>query len=121
MTNSVKIEMPHPIAVIIDPEGGDVPDFVDDALVMATDSGLLVTCQGYVDGPTEFVLGNSTDVDPGTRPAFEGKLKTPSRRLAIETSEGDAILEVPTQGTNTVVRVWTNALEDPDKVIVGVD
>lgn len=121
MKTSAIIEPSHAIVLINDPMEGEVPDFVDSALIMATDSCIMVVCQSYVDGPVEVVLGNTSDVDPGTTPAFETKLKTPSHRIAIETSDGDTVLETPTRNSDTVVRVWTNAPWQPDKVIVGVD
>jgi hypothetical protein len=72
------------------------------------------------DGPTEFVLGQAYEVDPGSRPAFDGQLETPNRAVVVSTVERDSLLGdgVPTKRTR--VRVWVNHPTEPDKVIVGL-
>lgn len=39
----------------------------------------------------------------------------------VETVEGDGIFRMPTKGTETMVRIWSNRSWLPDKVIIGVD
>jgi hypothetical protein len=52
---------------------------------------------------------------------FAGTLKTPGRKIALKTVEGNMILEMPTANSETVVKIWTNRTWSPDKVFVGVD
>jgi hypothetical protein len=54
-------------------------------------------------------------------PIFDGVLKTPGRRIALEMVEGDPILSLPTAGAETLVRIWTNRALCPDRVRIGVD
>ena len=72
-------------------------------------------------GRRKLTLGKMAEVDPGSRPAFEGKLKTPSRKIALETAEGDSVLKTSTEREVTTVRIWSNAVKEPDKVVVGFD
>jgi len=120
MVTTVKAAPLHSIVMINDPLGGVVPGFVRDALVMATDSCIAVACWPEIDGPTEFTLGTAKDVDPGYPPAYEGKIETPSRRITLETTEGDTLLQIATAQQHSIVRVWTNSPRDPDKVIIGI-
>jgi len=38
----------------------------------------------------------------------------------LETAEGDCLLEMETQGLETIVRIWTNSASEPDRVVVGI-
>ena len=113
---------PYSQIVIVDPGGrAEVPDWKAGAAAVSTDTCILFACLAEIDGETEFTLGNMADVDPGSRPVFEGKLATPSRKIALETAEGDAILQAPTKQQQTTVRIWANTEKEPDKVIVGIE
>jgi len=48
-------------------------------------------------------------------------LLTPGCRIALETVEGDPILEMATAATETLVRIWTNRRRCPDQVHIGID
>ncbi len=86
----------------------------------STDSSVAVGCLNFADGETAFTLGKVLEVDPGTPSAFQGMLKTPSRRIAIRSVDG-TILEAPVLQLNTAVRIWTNHPSEPDEVIVGFE
>jgi hypothetical protein len=93
---------------------------VSGSLVACTDSCVAVGCLCDVDGETEFMFGEAREVDPGGHPVFHGKLKTPTRRLALRSVIGQTILEAPVPGPETVVTVWANDPSEPDRVIVGI-
>jgi hypothetical protein len=73
-----------------------------------------------MDGETEFVLGSNDQVHMEGPAAFEGLLRTPGHKIALKTAEGDIVLEMPTAGSETVVRIWINRSWSPDKVYVAV-
>jgi hypothetical protein len=81
-----------------------------------------------IDGETEFRLGLRSAIDPGTPPIFQGRLKTPSRKLVIRsvpitvgTVLGDIVLEAPVLQDETMISIWVNYPSVPDQVIVGVE
>jgi hypothetical protein len=78
-------------------------------------------CYPEIDGPTELTFGSSDDVRAAGRPICEQVLKTPGQRIAVETAEGDGIFNMPTRGTQTLIRIWVNRDWLPDKVNIGVD
>jgi hypothetical protein len=88
---------------------------------VSTDSCILFACLANMDGETELTLGKASEVDPGTPPTFEGKLKTPNRKTALETVEGNPVLNAETDRQETIVRIWSNRTPERDKVIVGID
>ncbi len=121
MVDSAKVAPPYSLVIIEDPSGGEVPDTMPAKLCIAsTDSCIAVGCLAEVDGETAFTLGEAADVNPGFQPAFDGRLKTPSRKVSLQTVERHTILEAPVQQQETRVRVWTNDPKRPDEVIVGI-
>jgi hypothetical protein len=116
-----KYAPPYCQVVIRDPTSKvDVPEWEDGATVVATDTCILCSCLPDMDGETEFVLGSSREVPIDDLTVFEGMLKTPGKKIALKTVEGKVILEMPTSGPATFVRIWTNRLWSPDKVQVAV-
>lgn len=90
------------------------------AQLLSTSSCISVACYPEQDGPTELLLGEMTEVDPGFDPAFDGELLTPSGTVVVSTATYERLLEARVPKTKTHVRVWTNDPQWPDKVIVGV-
>jgi hypothetical protein len=122
MSKSASLRPPYSQIVILDPKMRvEVPDWTKGASFVATDTCILFGCLAEIDGETQFTLGSAAEVDPGFTPIFEGKLKTPNRNIALETVEGDPVLDAPTNHELTIVRIWSNTTKEPDKVIVGID
>ncbi|MDB6013971.1 MAG: hypothetical protein JWL65_6221 [Gammaproteobacteria bacterium] len=121
MADSKRLAPPYSVVVISDSGGGKVLDAMRGQLIVATNSCVAVGCLSEVDGETEFVLGVSSEVNPGEPPTFEGKLGTPSRRLEISSVLGDLILVTTVPQYETLVRIWVNDPKEPDRVIVGIE
>ena len=97
-----------------------MPEWVRDMLIVSTSSCISVGCFPEQDGPTEVVLGGAREVDPGSRPAFDGDLETPHHELTVSTVEGSKVLQSKVPETHTRVRIWVSHPRWPDKVIVGL-
>ena len=67
------------------------------------------------------MLGQSREVAPKSRPAFDGNLETPSGVVTITFVGGRQVLREPVSGRNARVRVWTNHPNEPDEVIIGLE
>ena len=89
--------------------------------LVSTDTCILVGCLIDADGETELALGSMSEVDPGELPVFQGKLRTPTRGIALESVDGRTILDAPVSQEETMVRIWTNHESEPDKVVVGFE
>ena len=120
MATSAKVAPPNAMVLVADPSGGEIPKTMTGALIASTSSCITVGCRSDVDGETEFTLGRTREVDPGDRPAFEGKLKTPNRKIAVRSVLGRTILETPVPQQQTMIRVWVNDPKEPNRVIIGV-
>jgi hypothetical protein len=89
-------------------------------LILSTSSCVSVGCYPEQDGPTEVILGQGRDVDPGHDPAFDGELNTPTHSVVVWTVERDRIAEMKVPEGRTHVRIWVSHPRWPDKVIIGV-
>ncbi|HLG48340.1 MAG TPA: hypothetical protein VKY24_19000 [Reyranella sp.] len=108
--------------VICDPTAKvEVPLWERGVPFVASDTCILFMCYPEIDGPTGITFGDGDDVQVHGDPICERMLKTPGRQIAVETAEGDGIFSMPTTGTETKVRIWSNRSWLPDKVIIGVD
>jgi hypothetical protein len=115
---------PYCQILICDPTSKvDVPEWEKGGqrVVVATDTCISCVCLPDMDGETEFTLGTGGEVAMQASPIFEGKLKTPGRKIVLETVEGNQVLEIPTAATETRVRIWTNRKLAPDKVRIAID
>ncbi len=124
---TAKYAAPNCQIVVSDPDAKvEVPQWPVNSVNMPvrliwTDTCILVGCLMDADGETEFTLGEIHEVDPGHPPVFQGKLKTPTRKVSLETVHGHTVLQTPVPRLETTIRVWTNHYSEPDKVIVGVE
>jgi hypothetical protein len=118
-----RVRPPYSQIMIRDPTAKvDVPLWPrENRPFVATDTCILCACQVDSDGPTDVGFGKGDEVCLAGVPIFTGTLKTPGRRVALKTVEGDAILELPTANTETLVRIWTNRRLCPDRVRIGLD
>ena len=122
MKQTKSIRPAYSQVVICDPTGKvEVPLWKRDVPFVASDTCILFMCYPEIDGPTEVTFGTVGDVRIHENPICERMLKTPGRQIAVETAEGDGIFRMPTKGTETLVRIWSNRSWLPDKVIIGVD
>ena len=124
MTKTARYAALNALIAVLDPGGKvKIPQWSKPMTprLVSTDTCILVGCLIDADGETEFALGKMLEVDPGRLPAFEGKLKTPTRRISLESVDGRTVLEAPVPQLETTVRIWTNHESEPDNVIVGFE
>jgi hypothetical protein len=120
MRSSTRISPPNSLLFVSDPAGGTVPEFTPGKLILSTESCVSIGCHSEQDGATEVTLGKAQEVDPGSTPAFDDEMETPSRAIAIMTVEREKVLEASVPAIRTRVRIWVNHPIEPDKVIIGL-
>jgi hypothetical protein len=121
---TIKIAPSNSLVLIGDSGGGSVPDpekIARDANVTATDTCVVVCCLPEIDGETEITLGTANATDPGSSPAFDGTITTPSHVVRVFDVQWKPLLEVPVSTAKTRIRVWKNHPHFADQVIVGVE
>jgi len=114
----IKIAPPNSMFFLEDPQGGKSPAIDErSSRIWSTKSCIIVGCQAFVDGETEFFASTSEhDILPA-EPAFDGMLETPSLIVEISTSERQILLRCEIQRHLTRVRIWTNDPSLPDHIL----
>ena len=120
MVQSIRIAPTNSLIFVSDSDGGVGPDFVRGLSILSTSSCISVACLMWQDGETELTLGPANRVDPGGIPAFDGSLETPNRAVIVSTVERRTVLSANVPDRRTRVRIWTNRVQEPDVVIVGL-
>jgi hypothetical protein len=121
MAVSTKISPVNSLVFIHGPRGWISPLPVDGKLIWSTPSCIATACFPEVDGPTEIILGNAQEVDPGKAIAFEGMLETPQHAVVITTVDSDQpFLSLDVSGLLTRVRIWHSHPRWSDKVTIGL-
>lgn len=120
MQNFVKVGIPNGVFFISDIAGGEVPEFVRNANVLATPSCIGVVCLNASEGETRISIGSLRDVTPEHVLIFDNALETRNKTVAVTTVEKGKILVAPVPETMMQVRIWTNHPAEPDEVIIAL-
>jgi hypothetical protein len=123
MSQSITIAPTNSLIGISDiqKQKGGVPDAPLPDGITATESDILVACYPEVEGETKITLGQGADVDPGYPPAFDSQLATPGRVVRVTDIVWKPLLETPVSAQITRIRIWKNAQQFADEIIVGVE
>ena len=114
-----RVAAPKGVVLIEDFCGGELPLWFRTQRVVATATCLVVACSPQ--HATEIRAGDLKVLPvPTDSIAFDGRLMTPSQKIAIRTILGATLLEILVPTTNTHVRIWTNGTADADQITIGV-
>jgi hypothetical protein len=120
MKHTISIGVEYSQVVILDPTAKvEVPLWKRDVPCVASDTCILFGCLHEQFGDTEITFGTADEVTSDLKLAFDGILKTPGRKIRVESVWADPILDAPTAGPETRVRVWSNRGVFPDKVVIA--
>ena len=120
-TISARVRVLNSLLFIRDAQIKDLPEIDGNGAVWSTLSCVAVCCQPDCDGPTEIIIGNSSELRLGDKPLFDRRLQTPSRRLIVETVLAEKVCEQRVPDVTTRLRIWTNGQRAADKITVGLE
>jgi hypothetical protein len=114
-----RIAAPRATVLVEDSAGGEPPLAVPGRLVCTTPRSVAVGCAG--DTATDIRLGDLTLAPDGAAiAAFDGRLATPSRKIAVRTLLGATLIEVTVPTTDTHIRIWANSPTEPTELTIGI-
>jgi hypothetical protein len=119
MIDSARIHPLNSVIFISDPDGGVVPEWVEDRLILSTPSCISVGCYPEPDGPTEILLGEAMEIGPDRKPDFDGELETPKRIVGVFTTERQTILSRTVPDRRTRIRIWVSHPRWPERILIG--
>ena len=118
MTNAITIAPPNSLVLVTEAPTTTSPSTMGGSSIASTRSCIAVSCLMFQDGETRITLGQPLKTDD--RPAFDGFLDTPHRKIAVWTVEWEKLLETRVPTIRTKIRIWTNHRTEPDDVYIGV-
>lgn len=122
MISRFEIAPPNSVVFVEDKSGKTAPLRNTRAIphIVGNSTQIMIACESFMDGKTNFILGPNAEVDPGEPITFESFLETPSREVAVRTCELTTLLLAAVPADRTRIRIWTNHPTEPDHVIIGL-
>jgi hypothetical protein len=117
---STNLRVLNSLLYVRDARKVDLPDIDGKGASWFTSSCVAVSCLPDCDGPTTIAIGAASELEVSGKPLFDKALKTPSRKIIVETVLDEIVLEQAVSGDITRVRIWTNGFRDTDRVIIGL-
>ncbi|AOT07694.1 hypothetical protein [Pseudoalteromonas luteoviolacea] len=120
----ITLPVPNAIVFLYDSANQDIqiPEYIDNVLVAANEKCVSIGTQLDVDGDVTIKLSNQRDdLDKNScERVFDGVICTPGKKLAVSTSEDEAILQVDVKGDKAKVSVWVDDSSFPSLVLIEV-
>jgi len=114
-----RVAAPGAVLLVEDSAGAEPASTIPGQLVAATATSIAVGCASSES--TELTVGDLGAAEAkASTPVFDGRLATPSRKVAVRTLLGVTLLEVVVPTTDTRVRIWANAPAEPTAIRIGV-
>jgi hypothetical protein len=119
---ATRVRALNSLLFIKDARERDLPIIDRSGPIWSTKSCVAVGCMPDCDGSTEIIVGNSfTELSQSGNLIFDAFLKTPARKVVVETVLGERVLEQNVPNATTHVRIWTNGSLDTDRIVVGLE
>jgi hypothetical protein len=121
MRQAARISPVNSLVFIHGGRGDVTPLPIWGAQILATNSCVSVVCYPEVDGPTDIVFGDVSEVGLDRPPDFEGILRTPDRKVVIATVDDQTVLNMPVAAKLTAVKIWRSHPRWPEVVRIGTE
>lgn len=113
---------PNSLILVPDPEIGGIPTSLENGLIAATPTCVVVRTMTSADGVTRIRVGTPDALVPaaeeGLALIWQGQVRT-STRLAIATVYGKDLVSLPTYG-DVDLQIWANDKIEPDELLIMV-
>ena len=121
--DSVITSVHHGIVFILDPRNKDVqiPEYIKNELVAATDSCISVVTQAEVDGEVEIILAFSEAAPSDLIHIARGTLRVPHGTLAVDTADEGILFERDVPKGRATVSIWVDDMTHPTRVFINVE
>lgn len=120
MAETISVAPPNALVLVCDQTGGEIPLTMGGTSIAATSSCVAIGCLAEDDGETEVTLGFLSEFIRLGPPVFETRLQTPGRRVVVRSVYGEDLLALSVANEVISLRIWTNDLTEPDRIVVGV-
>ena len=105
---------------ISDPAARNSPHQVERPTVISSGDCLSVLCQYADEGQTELIVGDFDEVADEGGLAYDGSIPTPNKVLWFADAELTELARVPVSTNVTRLRIFTDGLQFPERVVIGI-
>lgn len=117
MIKTARLAPPNSLIIIEDSSGGEIPSSLNNGLLSVTDSAIAIGCKCEFDGYTNItILESGGNIEHPV--VFDGKLKTPSRKISVRTVLGESILEAQVPAEECRIKIAVNDFLEPDEIFI---
>ena len=118
---TMRLPLPNGLLYIVDTELFDPPSVDGVAKVWRTESCIVLSCQGDMDGPTEIRINPTKAPGPDLSRLAAFDQAIPSRRLVLMIVPGDVIHEMPLDRREAHIEVWTTGRQGTPVVWLRIE
>lgn len=118
---TMRLPLPNGLLYIVDTELFDPPSVDGVAKVWRTESCIVLSCQGDMDGPTEIRINPAKAPGPELSRLAAFDQAIPSRRLVLMIVPGDVIHEMPLDRREAHIEVWTTGRQGTPVVWLRIE
>lgn len=106
----------------MDISGGEAPKSMNDNLVSATSTCVVVGTISAADGEAQITLTDEGNAHATNfEIAFDGEVATPSGKIAVFSARKESLLEAAVPGKRSNIQVWVNHDSEPDVIIIIIN
>jgi hypothetical protein len=116
-----RVPVLNSLLYVRDPTTRELPEIDGNQAVWSTASCVAISCLPDSEGDTEVIIGPSSDIAEDGQPLFDGRIRTPSRTVIVETVLQEIILQAQVSTVDTRLRIWTDGHPATEKVTVAFD
>ena len=120
MSITKRISPPYLQFFISDSTLPDNPIQGETIKIISNGQCLSVPCAYWDEAETELIVGSPEEVGEPQAPQFDTTIPTLSGSLAFTDAELNELLVYPTSTNETRIRIWTDGLLLPERVVVAV-
>ena len=95
------------------------PD-VEEIRILFNDQCITVPCAYQDEAETDLTVGTPEEVGQARTPQFDDWLPTASRLLVFTDVELNELANWPVASSETRIRIWTDALTLPERIVVAI-
>jgi len=117
---TVHVPVSNSLLFIRDSKLVELPEIAGTSAIWSTSSCIAVSCLPDCDGLTVVTIGPVERIKSDDTLLFEGTLRTPSRKVIVETVLAETILEMAVPSENCRICIWTDGHRDTQKVVIGL-
>jgi hypothetical protein len=117
MIQTARVTPPNSLLLTISAADPEIATNID-GVIAATSTCVSIGTLSEMDGPTEVTLTDEDVPTDGLQQLYRGTMDTGLRRVAVQTVEGEQVVELPVPGASATITVYGSDEFEPDRIVI---